>query len=122
MNKTPNPPELVILKALWLKGSLPVRALHEICAANLNWSFSSTRKTVERMVDKGFVETCITKEKSPVIIRARISKTTMLAHIARTFFNQVLEVEGAVPISAFTNSTLLSDDELDELEGLLGSK
>lgn len=122
MQNTPNPPELILLKALWSKGPLPVRNLHETCVGDLVWSFSSTRKTLERMADKGFVETLKPEGKasSPAQVRARASKTTTLAHIARDFFGRVLEVDGSLPTSTFTGSTLLSDEELDELEGLLG--
>jgi len=118
MKHIPNPPELILLKALWRHGSQPVRRLHEICAGDLGWSFSSTRKTLERMGDKGFVH--ISKQAGPAQVSANISKTTTLAQMAREFFGRVLEVEGAIPASAFTGSTLLSDEELDELEGLLG--
>lgn len=118
MKNIPNPPELILLKALWAQGDLAVRRLHDMCADDLNWSFSSTRKTLERMADKGFVT--ITKSTPPAKVSARVSKTTTLAHMAREFFGRVLEVDGPLPASAFTGSTLLSDDELDELEGLLG--
>ena len=118
----PNPPELVLLKALWAKGALSVRSLHEICAVDLKWSFSSTRKTLERMAGKGFVKISKSEGKAsaPAQVMARVSKTTTLAHIARDFFSRVLEIDGVLPTSAFTGSTLLSDEELDELEGLLG--
>jgi BlaI family transcriptional regulator, penicillinase repressor len=124
MHNTPNPPELVLLKTLWSKGPLPIRRLHEFCEVDLNWSFSSTRKTLERMADKGFVEIFKPEGTSPAPAqaRARVSKTTTLAHMAREFFGRVLEVEGALPTSAFTGSALLSDEELDELEGLLGTQ
>ena len=122
MHNTPNPPELILLKALWAQGALPVRNLHEACAGQLAWSFSSTRKTLERMADKGFVEISKPERKAPAPaqVRASVSKTTTLAHMAREFFGRVLEVDGPLPASTFTDSTLLSDDELDELEGLLG--
>lgn len=120
MQNTPNPPELILLKALWSKGALPVRRLHEACADDLAWSFSSTRKTLERMADKGFVEISKPEGTAPAQVKARASKTTTLAHMAREFFVRVLEVDGPLPTSIFTDSTLLTDDELDELEGLLG--
>jgi len=118
MQNIPNPPELILLKALWSHGSLPVRKIHDTCVLDLNWSFSSTRKTLERMAEKGFV--AISKGGGLAKVTARISKTTTLAHMAREFFGRVLEVDGPLPASVFTASTLLSDEELDELEGLLG--
>lgn len=72
------------------------------------------------MADKGFVTVSTTVK--PASVSARISKTTTLAHMAREFFGRVLEVDGPLPASAFTGSTLLSDEELDELEGLLGGR
>ena len=114
----PNPPELILLKALWAQGPLPVRILHETCAAKLSWSFSSTRKTLERMAEKGFVE--LRKGNGPARYAAMVSKTATLAHIARDFMRRVLEVDGPMPASAFTGSKILTDEELDELEGLLG--
>ncbi len=120
MKYIPNPPELVLLKALWSHGALPVRRLHEICAVDLAWSFSSTRKTLERMDDKGFIT--ISKGDGPAKVSANVSKTATLAGMAREFFGRVLEVDGPLPASTFTGSTLLTDEELDELEGLLGAQ
>ncbi|MBL4853513.1 MAG: BlaI/MecI/CopY family transcriptional regulator [Robiginitomaculum sp.] len=120
MKHIPNPPELILLKTLWSHGALPIRKLHEVCADDLAWSFSSTRKTLERMGDKGFVT--ISKEDGPARVSANVSKTTTLAQMAREFFGRVLEVDGPLPASTFTGSTLLSDEELDELEGLLGTQ
>ncbi len=117
MNR-PNPPELVLLKALWEKGPLPERALHDQCVAQLSWTFSSTRKTLQRMGEKGFVERV--KDKGPALYVAKVSKTATLANIARDFMRRVLEVDGPMPASAFTGSKILTDEELDELEGLLG--
>ncbi|HHK73713.1 MAG TPA: BlaI/MecI/CopY family transcriptional regulator [Rhizobiales bacterium] len=117
MTPLPNPPELILLKALWAHGDMPVRRLHDVCASDLGWSFSSTRKTIDRMADKGFVS--VHKGSGPAKVSARVSKTTTLARMARAFFGQVLEVDGPLPATAFSGSRLLSDEELDELEGLL---
>ena len=117
MNR-PNPPELILLKALWDKGGLPERVLHDQCAAQLSWTFSSTRKTLQRMVEKGFVERV--KDKGPALYLAKASKTATLANIARDFMRRVLEVDGPMPPNVFAGSKILTDEELDELEGLLG--
>jgi len=117
MPQTPNPPELVLLKALWMSGPMPVRALHEHCADELGWSFSSTRKTISRMYDKGFVAQ--SASAGPLRVRARVSKTVTLAHMTRDFMGRVLEIEGPVPDRLFSASKILSDEELEELSGLL---
>jgi len=113
----PNPPELVLLKTLWAKGDLPVRQLHDHCAQDLKWSFSSTRKTLSRMVDKNMVS--VQEGDGPAHYRARLSKSMALTQLSRDFMVRVLETDGPIPPAIFANSRLLSDDEFDELTGLL---
>lgn len=117
MKHIPNPPELVLLKMLWLHDGLAVKDLHLQCVPDLNWSFSSTRKTIERMIEKGQVRT--EPGEKATLYRARVSKAATLAHMARDFMRRVLEVNGAVPMAVFDASPILSDDDLDEIEGLL---
>ncbi|PHR91825.1 MAG: penicillinase repressor [Robiginitomaculum sp.] len=117
---TPNPPELVLLKKLWAQGPLPVRVLHDACADQLDWSFSSTRKTLTRMSDKGLVVYQKPEAKGVALYTARVSKTATLANMARDFMRRVLEVDGPLPHVVFSASKLLNDEELEELEGLLG--
>lgn len=116
--QTPNPPELILLKALWANGTMAVRPLHEICAHKLNWSLSSTRKTLERMVDKGYVERI--SSNGTMKIRPRVSKTTTLARLVRNFYKHTFEIEGAISVDGFSDSPLLDDEELAEIAGLLG--
>ncbi len=98
-----------------------VRPLHDLCAADLNWSFSSTRKTLQRMTGKGFVT--LRKPKSgPASYAAGVSKTTVLANMTRDFMDRVLEIDGPMPAALFANSKILSDEDLDELAGLLGQQ
>lgn len=113
----PNPPELILLKALWRLGDIPVRKLHEECVDKLSWSFSSTRKTLSRMVDKDMV--IMDASDGPALYRARLSKTMALTQLSSDFLYRVLESEGPIPHNIFAASRLLSDDELEELEGLL---
>lgn len=117
MPTLPNPPELILLKALWRLGDLPVRHLHEECADQLNWSFSSTRKTLSRMVDKDMV--AMQDSHGPARVRARLSKTMALTHLTRDFIYRILETDGPIQSAIFDRSQLLSDEELAELQGLL---
>ena len=117
MPVTPNPPELIILKALWEYGALPVKDLHMVCEGNLNWSFSSTRKTLSRMVDKEMV--LVDVGNGPARYSARSSKTTILTQMTRDFMYRVLEADGPIPHNIYENSKLLSDDEFDEMDGLI---
>jgi BlaI family penicillinase repressor len=51
----PSISELSLLKALWRQQPLSAREIHDAVEAELGWSYSSTRKTLERMLDKGMV-------------------------------------------------------------------
>jgi len=74
---------------------------------------------MSRMEDKGFV--VLNKGEGAACYTATISKTATLAKMTRDFMARVLEIDGPLPTSAFTDSKILTDEELDELEGLLGS-
>ena len=53
--KKPSPTELVILKALWQKSPMSAKEVHLLIEDKLNWSYSSTRKTLDRMSEKKYV-------------------------------------------------------------------
>lgn len=116
-SQKPSQSELAILKALWSSGRLSAREIHEAIAPELGWSYSSTRKTLDRMVEKGMLTT-----QDVHGIRVYGAKATKLATIAamtRDFAARVLEINGALPVTAFTDSRLLSEAELEELQALL---
>ncbi len=94
-----------------------MRALHDKCEDKLGWSFSSSRKTLERMLDKGLVKT--SSSKPPAKIIANISKTTCIVSLTRKFYREVLELNEQLPIQPLESSPLFNDEELEEAAGLL---
>ena len=113
----PSNAELELLKCLWLHRALSARELHECAGQRLDWSYSSTRKTLERMRDKGLVRE---REQHGIhVYRAAVSKLDTLAALSRDFASRVLELDGPLPVQAFAESRLLSESELGELEALL---
>ena len=113
----PSPTEYTILKALWVKSPMSAREIHEAVAEELSWSFSSTRKTIDRMVEKGL---CETEELHGVkVFQARLTKVNTIAGMMKDFASRVLEIDGALPVTAFAESKILSSDELSELQALL---
>lgn len=113
----PSPTELPLLKALWSQTELSARELHDHVSVQLGWSLSSTRKTLERMVDKGLV---ISGERHGVkLFRPGVDKVSTLAMLTRDFARVVLEIDGPVSASSFSGSKILTDAELAELDSLL---
>ncbi|MET0888580.1 MAG: type III secretion system needle length determinant, SpaN/EivJ family [Stenotrophomonas maltophilia] len=114
---TPSNAELELLKALWRQGACSAREVHNGAVAALDWSYSSTRKTLERMVDKGLVEETV--EHGLNMYRAKVGKVATLAALSTDFARRVLELDGALPAQAFADSRLLSEQELQQLDALL---
>lgn len=109
----PSPTELSILKLLWRDGAKSIGEIHADIQAELDWSRSSTRKTVERMVDKDML--CLEKVHGLSVYTARIEKVPTLAGLIQAFTRSVLSLDGPLPVSTLTGSQILSQDELDEL-------
>ena len=116
-NQQPTAPELEILKLLWQLEPQSARALHEEIVKLFDWSYSSTRKTLERMGDKGFIE--IQSQGNKKIYFAKLEKVKTLATFAQDFAKRVFEIDGPLPVAMFTDSKLIDDGEIDDLEKLL---
>ncbi|WP_369969216.1 BlaI/MecI/CopY family transcriptional regulator [Stenotrophomonas rhizophila] len=114
---TPSNAELELLKCLWRNSACSARELHNGVATTLDWSYSSTRKTLERMVDKGLVDE--SAEHGLNVYRAKVGKVATLAVLSADFAHRVLEIDGGLPVQAFADSRLLSETELQQLDALL---
>lgn len=120
MKPQPSASELAILKALWQQSPLSAREIHQQIAEQLDWSYSSTRKTLDRMQDKGLLQ--VLEVHGLKVFEAKADKVPTLAAYARDFAERVLEIKGPVPASFFAGSELLSQAELMELEALLAQQ
>ncbi len=113
----PSPTELSLLKAMWRQAPLNARELHARVESELGWSFSSTRKTLERMLDKGMVA-----QESVAgiqVYRPLLDKVDTLAAFARDFSLRVMEMEAPLSVAMFTGSKLVDQQELERLDNLL---
>jgi len=109
--------ELSLLKALWREHPLSAREIHERVADELGWSYSSTRKTLERMLDKGMVAQHV--RHGVQVYEAVLEKVDTLAAFAHDFGTRVMEMDTPLPVSMFTGSKLVDEQELARLEQLL---
>ncbi|MGK5030382.1 BlaI/MecI/CopY family transcriptional regulator [Janthinobacterium sp. DSP2-3-3] len=114
---TPSVTELSLLKALWKEPPLSARELHARVEDELGWSFSSTRKTVERMLDKGMLAQ--RSVHGVLVYEASVDKVATLAAFAHDFGRRVMEIDSPLPVSMFSGSKLVDREELAELEQLL---
>lgn len=113
----PSKSELTILKTLWSEAPLSAREIQEKVGPQLDWSFSTTRTTLSRMVDKSLLQL---DTKHGVRVYAPVeSKARTLSGVMREFFDTVLEMKGPLPTAAFHDSKMLSEEEWLELDHLL---
>jgi predicted transcriptional regulator len=113
----PSISELSVLKSLWRQQPLSAREIHEQVAGELGWSYSSTRKTLERMLEKGSVRQDI--RHGVQVYEAVLEKVDTLAAFAHDFGKRVMELGAPLPVNMFTGSKLVDADELAQLEQLL---
>ncbi len=116
----PSPTELSILKHLWRDGAKSVGEIHAEISDELNWSRSSTRKTIERMVAKDMLS--IRSVHGLNVYEARIAKVPTLAGLIQNFAKTVLNLDGPLPVSNLVKSQILSKSELEELQAFLDAE
>ncbi len=113
----PTDTELTLLRPLWQSRRLSAREIHDATAASTGWSFSSTRKTLDRMVDKGLI--AIEMVHGVKTFTPKTPKLSVLASLIGDFSKNILGSDQPLPAAAFVGSSLISEDEIDELEDLL---
>jgi predicted transcriptional regulator len=113
----PSISELTVLKALWRQQPLSAREIHQQVEAELGWSYSSTRKTLERMLDKGSLRQSTVHGVQ--VYEAALEKVGTLAAFAHDFGKRVMEMDAPLPVNMFTGSKLVDGAELAQLEQLL---
>ncbi len=114
---TPNPTELEVLKLLWKSQPRTAKDIHEYLSPKYGWSYSSTRKTLERMGNKGIINVGAKGNKK--IFTANLEKIPTLANFMQDFASNVLELDEPLPITMFADSRLIEKEEMDELDELL---
>ena len=113
----PSISELSLLKALWRQQPLSAREIHDQVVDEMGWSYSSTRKTLERMLDKGMVAQQV--RHGVQVYEAALEKVDTLAAFAHDFGKRIMEIDTPLPVTMFTGSKLVDDAELAQLEQLL---
>ncbi|WP_373991636.1 BlaI/MecI/CopY family transcriptional regulator [Duganella sp. BuS-21] len=113
----PSVTELTLLKVLWKQQPLSAREIHDAAADELAWSFSSTRKTLDRMLEKQMVALQVLHGVN--VYSARLEKVGTLAAFAHDFGRRVMEIDAPLPVTMFTGSKLVDQQELAQLEQML---
>jgi predicted transcriptional regulator len=116
----PSASELKLLRALWGAPRLSAREVHEASLANTRWSYSATRKTLDRMEEKGLVR--VETVHGVKTYAAARPKLETLAGLIKDFARSVLDADAPMPAATFANSRLLDEEEIAALQALLDSE
>lgn len=116
-SENPTKPELAILKLLWRAKELNAREIHNSISDEFGWSYSTVRTVLERMFEKGLIN------KFPAdgvnIYEAEVTKVSIIGRMIADFSKRVMELDTAPAAAFFSDSKLLSEEELTELEAML---
>jgi predicted transcriptional regulator len=114
--------ELLILKALWLKGSGTVREIHAVVAESKEVGQTTVLKMLQIMTEKGLV----TRDESvrPQVYRARYTQGQTQQHLLKDLISRAFEgsVKALVMQALSTKKASIKDLEaiekiLDKFEG-----
>jgi predicted transcriptional regulator len=109
--------ELKLLRALWGAHRLSAREVHEASLADTRWSYSATRKTLDRMEEKGLVK--VEAVHGVKTYAAARPKLETLAGLIKDFARSVLDTDAPMPAATFASSRLLDSEEIAALQALL---
>lgn len=113
---TPSDSELDVLKAFWRRGEMSAAEAHAEVAAETGWALSTTRTLIERMRGKGLLSR---RSVHGVAVYAPArSKVDVIGGVL-TRLRDALDLQGPLPVAAFSGSQILSQQELAELEARL---
>lgn len=110
--------ELDVMRTLWKSGRLSAREVHDRVSPMRAWAYSTTRTVLDRMVEKGLVDK--TSFHGIYVYRPRLSRAAGLARAVRDFADRVAEIGAAPLVSLLAGGESWSDEEVAELERLLG--
>ncbi len=110
--------EMKLLKHLWVAGHMSASEIHEASVTETQWTYSSTRKTLERMIEKKLVR-IMDECARPRLYSARVGKLETIAALSRDFVRNMLDSPAPFPMAVFAQSGLVNDAELGTLDQLL---
>lgn len=115
---TLNDTELEVLKVFWRGGDLSAREVHDRVSASQDWTASTTRTVLERMRGKGLLSR---RDVHGVAVYTQVHpKVQVLSGMVRRL-SALLEMDGALPATAFSGSQILDAADIAALETMLNA-
>jgi BlaI family penicillinase repressor len=116
----PTDTELEVLKLFWRSGQMSAREVQGLAEPELGWAVSTTRTVLDRMTGKGLLDLKLVHGMK--VYAPAQPKLEIIGGVLKRLVRGFLEIDGRLPAAAFTDSQLLSPEEVVELETILNSK
>lgn len=105
--------ELQVLRRLWSLGDAPVREIHE--ALPDPPSYSTVRKIIERLEEKGAVER-VRLDGRAWVYRSTVSSASMIRREIRRLLDGLFDGDGAGLVTQLAEMDAISLEDLREIE------
>lgn len=112
------PAELDIMKVLWRKSGLGASEIAEALKDNRDWNIRTIKTLLSRLVDKGALTT--EQDGRRFLYSPAIEKGTYQKKAASQLVDRLFGGRAAPLIAQLADGRGLTEDDIEELEALLG--
>ena len=112
--------EWTIIQAVWQNEPCAAPTVQETLEANKNWSYSTVKTMMDRMVTKGLLKT--ERIRNLILYRSAITRTEAQSREITRAIKRAFDGALTPMMQFLLDNDKLSQDELNELEALIKSK
>ena len=112
------PAELEIMKVLWRKPGLGASEIADILDGSQDWNIRTIKTLLSRLVDKGALTTV--QDGRRYLYSPAVEKGTYQTKAAGQLVDRLFGGRAAPLIAQLADARGLSEDDIEELEALLG--
>ncbi|WP_428409502.1 BlaI/MecI/CopY family transcriptional regulator [Hyphococcus sp.] len=110
--------EFQIMDVLWAESPLAAATVAERLAAETGWSLKTVKTLLSRLVEKGAVET--TPDGRRYLYSPKVSRGAYARRATQRLADQLFGGRAAPLVAHLAESKGLSNEDLEELENLIG--
>ena len=111
--------ELEVMNVLWRRPGLGAADVFEALEDHKDWNIRTVKTLLARLVEKGALET--TQDGRRYLYSPLVEQRDYKAHAARQFIDRVFSGRAAPLVAHLAESEGLTDEDIAELEALLGT-
>lgn len=114
------PAEWELMRIVWTLGEVTSHQLITLLQRKRDWSESTIKTLLSRLVKKGLLATA--KAKRPFLYRATVSELTAMAESADTLFNHLCAMKRGATLKQLVEELPLTQADVASLQAVLAQK